>query len=63
MPVFFVCAGLLGLLAVSLTVSVGREQSRTLTAEFSVPSTYLRRPSLGLRIHCVDPPPSSNTTL
>ena len=24
MPVFFVCAGLLGLLAVSLTVSVGR---------------------------------------
>ena len=26
MPVFFVCAGLLGLLAVSLTVSVGRQR-------------------------------------
>ena len=28
MPVFFVCAGLLGLLAVSLTVSVGRVRTR-----------------------------------
>src|SRR6185369_10603009 len=28
MPVFFVCAGLLGLLAVSLTVSVGRLRMR-----------------------------------